>query len=422
MNYLFFNWRDLKNPRSGGAEVVTEEIMKRLVARGHTATLFTSAFPGAQPEEVIDGYTVVRRGREYTVHMWAFYYWFKRFRHESFTHIIDQIHGIPFFTPWYAGSQKSIKSIKSKVKGQKSVKSKVHKVIKSNDSSLSTLRLSTPPKAVALIHEVAREIWLRMYPFPIGRIGYTLERFFFLPYRKTPFITVSRATRRDLETMGIPREHIDIIPEAITATPLDRAPKKDSVPTIIFVGRIAKMKGVHHLIEAYAIAKQRIPTLRLWLVGGGDTYKAELEARYKDDPDITFFGFVDEETKLELLERATILASASMKEGYGLVVIEAAAMGTPSVVYNVDGFNEAVVDGKTGILTDTNPPALAASIVSLLSPLDFTTLDFGLWTNLDPSLSTNLYSLLQKQAHERSREFNFDRTTDEFEKIILTNI
>lgn len=420
MNLLFLNWRDLKNPRSGGAEVVTEEIMKRLVARGHTATLFTSAFPGAQPEEVVDGYTVIRRGREYTVHMWAFYYWFKRFRHERFTHIIDQIHGIPFFTPLFIGKRQKAKGkrytpLSSSTGGLDFLRQPTDST--SPDSSLSP----RTPRVVALIHEVAREIWLRMYPFPIGRIGYTLERFFFLPYRKTPFITVSRATCRDLETMGIPREHIDIIPEAITATPLDRAPKKDSVPTIIFVGRIAKMKGVHHLIEAYAIAKQRIPALRLWLVGGGDTYKAELEARYKDDPDITFFGFVDEETKLELLERATILASASMKEGYGLVVIEAAAMGTPSVVYNVDGFNEAVVDGKTGILTDTNPPALAASIVSLLSPLDFTTLDFGLWTNLDPSLSTNLYSLLQKQAHERSRDFNFDRTTDEFEKILTSD-
>ena len=369
MKLLFLNWRDRKNPRSGGAEVVTEEVLKRLSARGHECVLFTTAFPGGAREENVDGYRVIRRGNERLgVHAWAFFLWFRRFRKERFDMVVDQIHGIPFFTPLYIRA----------------------------------------PRVVALIHEVAREIWLRMYPFPIGRIGYILEPYFFRPYRNIPVITVSEATKRDLISMNIPSSHISLIPEAITATPLDRAPKKDPVPTIIFVGRIAKMKGVHHLLEAYAIAKKQIPALQLWLVGGGDTYKSELEARYKHDPDITFFGFVSEETKLELLERATILASASMKEGYGLVVIEAGACGTPSVVYNVDGFNEAVIHNQTGLLTAPNPPALAAGIVSLL----------GTW-NVERG---TLYSSFQSSALARSREFTFDRTTDVFEKILTRNV
>ncbi len=390
-----FNWRDLANPRSGGAEVVTEEVLKRLVARGHSVTLFTSAFPGSPPREKVNGYTIIRRGREYTVHLWAFYYWFKRFRKEGFTHVVDQIHGIPFFTPLYARGS----------------------------------------KIVAFNHEVAREIWLRMYPFPISRIGYTLEPYFYLPYKHTPFITVSHATERDLQSVGIPAHNIHIIPEAVTVTPLTRPPKKDNVPTIIFVGRIAKMKGVHHLLEAYTLAKKNIPDLRLWLVGGGDEYKAGLEAQYKDDTDITFHGFVSEEKKLELLERATLLCSASMKEGYGLVIIEASAMGTPSVVYNVDGFNEAVIDGQTGILTDTTPRALAEGIVSLLGDPSSNSLlvtrysqtrrpssvlgNSSLGNSVTRPSSTLVYSDLQRAAHARSREFNFEHTTDVFEQILM---
>lgn len=362
MQYLFLNWRDLKNPRSGGAEVVTEEIIKRLVQRGNTVTLFSTMFPGATPLEIIDGYTVIRRGREYTVHLWAFYYWFHHFRHQNFDVIVDQFHGIPFFTPLY-------------VRG---------------------------PKVVAFIHEVAREIWLRMYPFPIGRIGYTLEPLFFKPYRHTHFITVSHATKRDLKAMKIPDESISIIPEAVTVAPLTRQPKKDSNPTIIFVGRIAKMKGVADLLKAYTLTKKHIPDLRLWLVGGGDEYKKQLEDQYAADKDVTFFGFVDEAKKLELLERATILASASMKEGFGLVVIEAAAMYTPSVVYNVDGFNEAVIDGQTGILTATNPQALGEAMLALLQ-------------------NPTLYRTLQANAYERSHHFNFEQTTEEFEKIIISD-
>lgn len=359
MNYLFLNWRDLKNPRSGGAEVVTEEIIKRLVQQGNTVTLFSTMFPGAPKTEIIDGYTVIRRGREYTVHLWALFFWFKTFKHQKFDAVIDQVHGIPFFTPLY-------------VRG---------------------------PKIVAFIHEVAREIWLTMYRFPIGRLGYMLEPLFFMPYRSTPFITVSEATKRDLMSVKIKDEQISIIPEAVTVAPLARTPHKDNTPTIIFVGRIAPMKGVHHLLTAYTIAKQSIPDLKLWLVGGGDTYKSTLEQRYASDTGVTFFGYVDEATKLELLERATILASASMKEGYGLVVIEAATRFTPSVVYNVDGFNEAVLGGETGILTEPRPEALAQGIISLLQ---------------NPSL----YRTLQQNAHKRSHEFNFDHTTKVFLECI----
>jgi glycosyltransferase involved in cell wall biosynthesis len=364
MRILMLNWRDLKNPRSGGAEVVTEEVLRRLALRGHEVTLFTSMFPGAVNEETINGYRVVRRGSEFTVHIHAFFAWVFRFRKEHFDVVVDQVHGIPFFTPLY-----------------------IRRV-----------------PIVGFIHEVAREIWLRMYPFPIGRIGYTLERFFFVPYRYRPFLTVSHATVRDLVAVGVDPHLISIIPEAIAATPSARVPsetERESDPTILFVGRVAKMKGVGDLIRAYHIARERIPNLKLWIVGGGDAYKAELEATYKNDSGVTFFGFVSEDEKRARYARAHLLSSASMKEGFGLVVIEAAACGTPSVVYNVDGFNEAVKDGQTGVLTGTTPEALAESMVSLL---------------IDTPLARSRYSTLAEAALSHSRTFTFDTTTDAFEQ------
>ena len=362
MNLLFLNWRDQKNPRSGGAEVVTEETIKRLVLRGHNVTLFSTMFPGAAKTEVINGYTVIRHGREYTVHFWALVYWFKTFKNQKFDVVIDQIHGIPFFTPLY-------------VRG---------------------------PKVVSFIHEVAREIWLKMYRFPIGWLGFHLEPLFFKAYKNSSFITVSNATKRDLMNVGIKPELINIIPEAVTTTPLSAIPTKETIPTILFVGRVARMKGVGDLIEANLIAKQSIPDLRLWIVGGGDTYKAELESQYKNESNITFFGHVSETEKNNLYARAHLLVSASIKEGFGLVVIEAAAHGTPSVVYNVDGFNEAVIHNKTGVLTDTNPHTLANGVVSLFN-------------------DKIKYTELQKNALEHSRSFNFENTTNSFEKY-LNNI
>ncbi len=362
MNLLFLNWRDLKNPRSGGAEVVTEEVIKRLIERGHTVTLFSTMFPGALETEIRNGYTVIRRGREMTVHVWAMIFWFKHFKKQKFDVVIDQIHGIPFFTPLYVRNT----------------------------------------KIIAFIHEVAREIWLHMYRFPIGLIGYSLEPYFFKPYKKTPFITVSNATKRDLISVGINPTRINIIPEAVTVTPLDTVPAKETIPTLLFVGRVARMKGVHNLIDAYLLARLTIPNLRLWIVGGGDDYKTELERKFKHETNITFFGFVSETEKNSLYTKAHLLVSASIKEGYGLVVIEAAAHGTPAVVYNVDGFNEAVIPNETGILTDNNPKALAKGISDIIK-------------------DSSLYNELQKNALAHSRNFNFENTADVFQKLIENN-
>ena len=55
MKILFLNWRDKKNPKAGGAEVVTEEIAKRLVKKGHQVILLTSKFKGCQNKENVDG-------------------------------------------------------------------------------------------------------------------------------------------------------------------------------------------------------------------------------------------------------------------------------------------------------------------------------------------------------------------------------
>ncbi len=62
LRILWLNWRDIRNPNAGGAEVFTHEVAKRHVGRGCGVTLFTSMFPGAEREEELDGVEVVRRG------------------------------------------------------------------------------------------------------------------------------------------------------------------------------------------------------------------------------------------------------------------------------------------------------------------------------------------------------------------------
>jgi len=77
MNILIYNWRDIKNPAAGGAEVFTHEIAKRLVSKGHRICLFTSAFKGCEKNEIIDGLEIVRSGGRFTVYLKAQQYYKK---------------------------------------------------------------------------------------------------------------------------------------------------------------------------------------------------------------------------------------------------------------------------------------------------------------------------------------------------------
>ncbi len=359
MKILMFNWRDLKNPKAGGAEVLTEGIFKKLAAE-HEITLFTASFPGSASEETVNGYRIIRKGSAYTVHFWAMIYWFRRFRKENYDVVIDQIHGIPFFTPIY-----------------------IHKV-----------------KVIAFIHEVAREIWLQMYPFPIGRLGYMLEPIFFWFYKRTKFITVSNSTKQDLIAVGIPEKNISITQEAIDDemfVPVNYAKEVD--PTLICLGRLAPMKRPEHVIEAFRIAHAQIPNLKLWMVGGGDEdYVKQLQIQAGSLP-VSFFGKVGMEKKKELLSKAWVLVSASMKEGFGLVVIEAAAMKTPSIVYDVHGFRDSVKDTITGILSKSNPEEFAKSLGQVVN-------------------DENMYIKLQSNSESYSRNFNFTNSAEQFHELV----
>jgi glycosyltransferase involved in cell wall biosynthesis len=147
-------------------------------------------------------------------------------------------------------------------------------------------------------------------------------------------------------------------------------PKKEIVPTFIFVSRIVKMKGIEEVAKAFFYISRELKSAQLWIVGDGDKkYVEELKEMmktYSIDSKVKFFGRVDENKKFELLKKAHILLHASVKEGWGLVIIEAASQATPSVVYNVTGLRDSVKNGKTGVvLKDNNCKEMAIQAIDL---------------------------------------------------------
>jgi glycosyltransferase involved in cell wall biosynthesis len=92
----------------------------------------------------------------------------------------------------------------------------------------------------------------------------------------------------------------------------------------------------------------------------------DLIRRSGADSWISLPGYVPEEELIELYRRAWVVASTSLREGWGMTITEAGACGTPSVASRISGHQDAVVDGTTGILVD-GPDDLITGLDTLLS-------------------------------------------------------
>jgi glycosyltransferase involved in cell wall biosynthesis len=187
-----------------------------------------------------------------------------------------------------------------------------------------------------------------------------LEIFYFRIYRNTPFWTATKSTVSELVEMGINSKNCTIIPCPISIPIPKKFIDKESNFTLLFVSRVVRMKGIEDVIKAFGFIVRENPKAILWIVGGGDDdYIQSLKqiiAGLALTENVIFFGRVSESKKIYLMGRAHLLLHASVKEGWGLVVLEAASQGTPSIVYKVPGLSEVVIHQKTGVVLDKNSP------------------------------------------------------------------
>lgn len=354
MRILVINWRDIRNPEAGGAEVHLHETFSRIAAWGHEVILLCSRFPGAAESEQIDGIDVIRNGGKWTFNLTAPWYYRRHLAHRSFDVVIEDINKIPALMPWF---------------------------------------MDGPPLMVLLHHLFGTTYYREINPV-LATYLYFMERLIPRVYRRCLFEAVSESTRDELVRMGVTSDRISVVHNGLdprflgagnsdAPTAPDRkdgsaAPdRKDARVAsdrkepglVIYLGRLKKYKNVDHLIQAMAIVREEVPGARLLIVGAGDRRRA-LEALTRSmglDDAVRFTGFVSEEEKLRLLTRAEVAAYPSSKEGWGITVIEANACGVPVVAARVPGLRDAVVDGETGVLV---PPgdrnAMARALIDLL--------------------------------------------------------
>jgi glycosyltransferase involved in cell wall biosynthesis len=371
MKILWLTWKDLDHPLAGGAEVVNEELAKRLAADGHDVVFFTAGFQSAksetrrgEPNLTRHGYRIVRVGSRFTSYLAAPREYLKRWRDWPDL-VIDECNTMPYFASYY-----------------------------------------TRGRQVLFIHMLCRQIWFYEFPLPLSTVGYLLEPLYLrLLRRKLPVITISDSTRQDLIRQGYQRDNIHVISEGIQLQPIpDLSAEKFPEPTVLSLGSIRSMKRTLDQVKAFELAKKDITNLQMKLVGNADSRygKKVLEyiAKSPHSADIEFLGPVDDPVKTDLMRQSHTILSTSVKEGWGLIVTEAASQGTPAIVYDVDGLRDSVRHGRTGLVTSSSTPAaMASAVTSLLTD--------------QPK-----YNSLRDAAWQWSREITFDQAYTDFKQAL----
>lgn len=328
LHIAMFNRRDTTNPEGGGSERYGEVVASALAEAGHWVVVYTADHGGAPRDEVRGGVTYRRRGGKLSVIPRAWWDLLTR-RIGPVDVVVDVQNGVPFLS-----------------------------------------RLATRKPVVALVHHVHREMWPVVYGRSAARLGWWVESVVGPSlYRRSQYVAVSRATRDELVTLGVSPQRIAVVHNGVDpALTVDET--RDPRPTICVLGRLVPHKRVEHVVRAAAQLRPDFPDLRVRVVGDGwwaDHLRAETRRGGVDDL-VTFTGFVDEQSKHVELARAWVHAIPSLKEGWGLSIMEAATHSLPSVGYReAVGVAESIVHDETGLVVDGDESQFVSALRRLLS-------------------------------------------------------
>lgn len=330
LRILVANWLDRKNPRAGGAEEHLHQVFGRLAAAGHDVVLLCSNWRGGAPREELDGIDVHRAGGRYTFGLAAPVYGRRRLP-GPFDVVVEDLNKVPMFSPQWAHASRGVLL--------------VHHLF-----GLTAFREVNPVLAAGT--------WL-------------LERTIPWVYRRLPCIAVSDSTRQDLVRRGLDESRISVVPNGVALAELGPARERFPEPTIVFLGRLQRYKGVDLALRAVAALRAQGVPVRMIVAGRGrDSKRLEAMSRRLGIAGfVRFAGFVSGEEKRELLSRSWVHVLTSPKEGWGIATVEASACGTATVASNSPGLRDTVRDGETGVLVPHGDvDALARALAETLEP------------------------------------------------------
>jgi len=393
---LVLNWRCVRNPLAGGAEIYFQEVFRRLVSRGHEVTLLAERFAGSTREETVDGIRVIRTGGKWTFNFAAARRAGRLADELDCDIVVDDLNKIPFYSPWH---------------------------------------MKKPVLAI-LMHLFRGSIFREALP-PFAAYVWLAESILPWAYRRCRFAVLSESSKKDVVRLGIPSARIDVIPPGTDfdrfrpgeeqprmntdrrggkeepnrevsevsghAVPPSLRPSIPHPPVLLHVGRLKRYKSTDHLLQAARVLADKGRLFRVVIVGTGDD-KDRLEKLVMKlglDGMVEFTGFISEEEKVAWYRRAAVLVENSAKEGWGLIVMEANGCGTPVVVARSPGLVDSSRDGVNGLFYDYgNVAQMAEKLERLITD--------------EP-----LRRKLGEQAIAWARQWTWDKAADDMEAAIV---
>lgn len=329
MRILAVNWLDRTNPQAGGAEVHLHEILGRLTAR-HEVHLLCSGYAGGADTEQVDGIRVHRVSTRYGFALTGGGAFMRLARQLRPDVVIEDVNKVPLNLPrrW-------------------------------------------PGPFVLIVPHLFGTTVFQEAPLPVAALVWASELSMPRVYDRAGIHVISRSTGNDLVARGFRAEAIRVILPGVDADKYAPDPRVEraSDPSFLYVGRLKRYKQVDVAIRALAHVRDVYPRARLLVAGSGDDrprlVRVAAEAGLADA--VEFLGYVAEEQKLALYRRAWAVVFPSLKEGWGITNVEAAACGTPAIAADNSALRESVRDGETGFLVPTGEVAAWSAAMNRLA-------------------------------------------------------
>ncbi len=311
LRIVLVNWRDIWHPEAGGAETYAWQMALGLVRRGAVVTFLTARGAGQAAGERQDGIEVIRLGSRFTVYPRVLGWLLLRRR--RFDAVIDCQNGIPFFTPWVMPRRVPI---------------------------------------ICVMHHVHDAQFGVHFPALLAAAGRLLEG----PvarraYRRHLCVAVSQSTARAMaERLGWTGS-VQIIPNGLTAA-ASVTPAARQIPpaTITWVGRMVAHKRAELVLGvADRLGRSGVSIDVIGRGPGSGPLASQIDRRGLAGT-VRLRGYLDEDAKRAAVAGSVLHLNTSQGEGWGLCVLEAAALGVPTVAFDVDGLRDAVRHGETGWL------------------------------------------------------------------------
>ncbi len=321
-------WRDLDDDEAGGSEIHAHNIASIWVQSGLEVTHRTSAAVGRPQEAMRDGYRVIRRGSRYSVFPRAALAEVTgRYGHADA--LVEIWNGMPFGSPvWRRGPR------------------------------------------VIWLHHIHGPMWHMSLPRPLGHAGVALEeKLGPVLYRNQPIVTLSRSSEDELLELGFPARNISVITPGVDPGFSPMGPKNQT-PLAMAVGRLVPVKDFRRLVRIWARVLEQVPTAELVIVGEGYERSAiedEIESLGIGDS-VRLPGRIPDAELLDLYRRSWVATSASVREGWGMTLTEAAACGTPAVATDIAGHADAVARDQSGLLAERDEDLVADMVAVLTNP------------------------------------------------------